>query len=133
MNFSPQELHGVHPASVSRSSFSNVAGNATSSSAATSASSAAMADPNTLLISSIAGAVDSIFGSIGSAIKGKTKRDLMRQQGNQQLVQNAVGLHSQRLQNAQPKAKPKNHTPMIILGLMAVLVFTILVFTLKKP
>lgn len=119
-----QEPHRLHALHTARSLFSNVSGSTPTSSATNSTP-----DP----ISAIAGAVDSIFGTIGHAIKGKTKRDLMRQQGNQQLVQNAIGLHSQRLQNAKPKAKAKNHTPMIILGLVAVLVLTTLVFTLKAP
>lgn len=102
------------------------------SSTVTTGGSSAMADPATLLISSIAGAVDSIFGTIGDAVQGKTKKDLMRQQGNQQLVQNAVNIHQKRLQYAQPKVQKKDHTTFIMLGIVAVFVFTILVFALKK-
>ena len=99
----------------------------------TSGSAAMGADPNTLMISSIAGAVDSIFGSIGSAVKGKTKRDLMRQQGNQQLSKSMLALHGQRLEAARPRAKKKDYTIIIIFSLIAIAVFTSLLFTLKKP
>jgi len=125
MSFSPQEL--LAQSTTAPGSAKN------SSSSATTPNSAAMADPNTMLISAIAGAVDSIFGTIGSAITGKTKKDLTRQQGNQQLVQQATNMHQLRMQNARPVAPKKDHTSTLIIGLVALFVFVILLFTLKKP
>lgn len=123
MNFSPQELHNIYAASATGSSSSTSSSGAT----ATGAGSAMPADPNTMLISSIANAVDSIFGTIGDAVKGKTKKDLMRQQGNQQLIESSMNLHRQRMGGYQPKAKKKDNTGTIVLIGVGVLVFTIII------
>lgn len=124
MNVFPQNIHQLAASSSTSSA---------SAAATTSASPAVPADPSSLLISSIAGAVDSIFGTIGDAIKGKTKRDLMRQQGNQLLIGQTLSMHEKRMQYAKPIAQKTNHSPMLILGLVSFFVFIILLFTLKKP
>jgi len=96
------------------------------------AGTASAAEPGSMVISSIAGAVDAIFGTIGTAIQGKTQKDLMRQNGNQQLLQNAMSLHQQRLAQQQPNTKGKNYSSSLILGLVALFVFIILFFIFKQ-